>query len=119
MLGRKVQERGDICMHIANSLPCTAETNKIVKQLYSNLKKKNTVVIVIGKYEGHEAGRAKRLLLKTHEITGQETNCKLNSQLKFGALKNYFLIISFHCRMKRLIYSKKEKKNNKCILNWN
>ena len=44
------------------------------------MKKKPHIVIVIGKYEGHETGREKWLLLKTHEITGQETNCKLNSQ---------------------------------------
>ena len=33
--GREVQEGGDIGVHIADSLHCTAETN-IVKQLYSN-----------------------------------------------------------------------------------
>ena len=36
---------GDICMHVADSLCCTTETNSIVKQLYSNKdvvkKKKN------------------------------------------------------------------------------
>ena len=26
--GREVQEGGDICIHIADSLHCTAETNK-------------------------------------------------------------------------------------------
>ena len=34
---------GDICIHIVDSLCCTAETNNMVKQLYSNkdvLKKK-------------------------------------------------------------------------------
>ena len=35
--GREVQEGEDICIHIADSPPCTAETN-IVKQLYSNKK---------------------------------------------------------------------------------
>ena len=78
-MGRKVQERGDICIHTGDSLHCPAETNTIVKQLYFN-EKKTHIVIVIGKYEGHETGREKWLLLKTHEITGQETNCKLNSQ---------------------------------------
>ena len=35
--GRKeVQEGGDVYTHIADSLHCTAETNNIVKQLYSN-----------------------------------------------------------------------------------
>ena len=34
--GRAVQEGGDICIHIADPLHCTAETNDIVKQLYSN-----------------------------------------------------------------------------------
>ena len=36
--GREVQEGGDVCIHIADSLCCTAETNTIVKQLYSNKK---------------------------------------------------------------------------------
>ena len=36
---REVQEEGDICIHIVDSLHCTVETNNIVKQLYSNLKK--------------------------------------------------------------------------------
>ena len=34
--GREVQEGGDVCIHIADSLHCTAETNNIVKQFYSN-----------------------------------------------------------------------------------
>ena len=33
---REVQEGGDICMHMADSLWCTTGTNSIVKQLYSN-----------------------------------------------------------------------------------
>ena len=36
---REVQEGEDICIHIADSLHCTAETNNTVKQLYSNKKK--------------------------------------------------------------------------------
>ena len=36
--GREVQEERDICVHIADSHCCTAETNKIVKQLCSNVK---------------------------------------------------------------------------------
>ena len=32
----EIQKRGDICICIADSLYCTAETNNIVKQLYSN-----------------------------------------------------------------------------------
>ena len=36
--GRKVNEGGDICIHIADSCCGTAETNNIVKQLYSNKK---------------------------------------------------------------------------------
>lgn len=39
--GRETQEGGAICMHIADSLPSTAETNIIVKQLYPNRLKKN------------------------------------------------------------------------------
>ena len=34
--GKEIQKRGDICIHIADSLCCTVETNDIVKQLYSN-----------------------------------------------------------------------------------
>ena len=34
--GRDTQEGGVICICIADSLCCTAETNNIVKQLYSN-----------------------------------------------------------------------------------
>ena len=33
---REIQEAGDVCIHIADTLCCTAETNNIVKQLYSN-----------------------------------------------------------------------------------
>ena len=35
--GRKLQEGGDVCIQIADSLQCTAETN-IIKQLNSNNK---------------------------------------------------------------------------------
>ena len=35
---REVQEGGDIDIHIADSLHCTAETNNTVKQFYSNKK---------------------------------------------------------------------------------
>lgn len=31
-----VQERGDICIYIANSLHCMVETNNFIKQLYPN-----------------------------------------------------------------------------------
>ena len=31
--GREAQVGGNICIHIADSLCCTAETNNIVKQL--------------------------------------------------------------------------------------
>ena len=33
--GKEIQKRGDICIHIADSLCCTVETN-IVRQIYSN-----------------------------------------------------------------------------------
>ena len=36
----EVQEGGDICIHIVDSLPCT-ETNNIVKQLYPSKKEIN------------------------------------------------------------------------------
>ena len=32
--GKKIQNRGDICIRIADSLYCVVETNNIVKQLY-------------------------------------------------------------------------------------
>ena len=31
---KEIQKRGDICIHIADSLCCTIETNNILKQLY-------------------------------------------------------------------------------------
>ena len=34
--GSRERGYGDICMHTADSLCCTAETNNIIKQLYSN-----------------------------------------------------------------------------------
>ena len=39
---KKIQKRGDMCICVADSLCCTAETNNIVKQLYFNkiLKRK-------------------------------------------------------------------------------
>ena len=44
-VGRGAQEGGDICIHIADSLRCTAETNTtFVKQLYHNKKKKEASV---------------------------------------------------------------------------
>ena len=36
--GREAKEGGDMCIFIANSWCCTAETNNIVKQLYSSKK---------------------------------------------------------------------------------
>ena len=42
--GKENRKRGDICIHIADSLGYTVETNNIGKQLYStkiNLKKRN------------------------------------------------------------------------------
>ena len=32
--GKKIQNKGDTCIHIADSLYCAVETNNIVKQLY-------------------------------------------------------------------------------------
>ena len=34
------EQGGSICMHMADSLCCRAETNNIVKQLYSNYTNK-------------------------------------------------------------------------------
>ena len=39
--GKEIQKRGDICILIADSLCYKAETNTIVKQLYSNKDVKN------------------------------------------------------------------------------
>ena len=36
--GREIQQGGSIRIHIAESIRCTAETNNIVKQLYSKKK---------------------------------------------------------------------------------
>ena len=33
---RDTQKEGDICIHIADSLHCTAETSDTIKQFYSN-----------------------------------------------------------------------------------
>ena len=38
--GREAQQGEDVCIHIADSLHCTAKTNNTVKQLYSNKKEK-------------------------------------------------------------------------------
>ena len=34
--GKEIQKRGDICVHIADSLCSTVETNNITEQLHSN-----------------------------------------------------------------------------------
>ena len=34
--GKEVQKGGDTCIWMADSFCCTAETNSIVEQLYSN-----------------------------------------------------------------------------------
>ena len=34
--GKEIQKRGNMCIHIADSLCCRAETNNIVKQIHSN-----------------------------------------------------------------------------------
>ena len=31
--GREIQEGGGVCIHIAESLHCTAETNTVIKQI--------------------------------------------------------------------------------------
>ena len=36
--GWKVQEGGDTCIHIADSLSCTAETNKTLESNYTPIK---------------------------------------------------------------------------------
>ena len=42
-VGREAQERGDICVNIADSCCCTAETDNIIKQLYPI---KNNLIIL-------------------------------------------------------------------------
>ena len=37
--GKEARGGGYVCTHAGDSLYCTAETNNIIKQLYSNLKK--------------------------------------------------------------------------------
>ena len=52
----EVGTNGDICIHITNSLCCTAETNNIVNQLYFNkyfLKRKKN--ILTGSYIKHRS----------------------------------------------------------------
>ena len=39
---KEIQKGGDMCIHIGDSLCCTAETNNIINQL-SSKKKKNPV----------------------------------------------------------------------------
>ena len=36
--GKEIQKRGDICIHITNSLCCTVETNTVKKRLYFSEK---------------------------------------------------------------------------------
>ena len=38
--GEEIQKRGHVCVHIADSLGGTTESNHMVKQLYSNKIKK-------------------------------------------------------------------------------
>ena len=38
--GREAQGGGDICIHIADSLHCTAETNSTLKSNYPPIKNK-------------------------------------------------------------------------------
>ena len=47
--GREDHEGGSICIHIADSHCCTAETNNIAKQVYCN---KNIFINVIKKKTG-------------------------------------------------------------------
>ena len=36
--GKEIQERGDICIHIADSFCCTVETNTILQSNYTPIK---------------------------------------------------------------------------------
>ena len=37
--GKEASEGGDICVHMADSLPCTAETHVTVQSSYTPIKK--------------------------------------------------------------------------------
>ena len=51
MEGGETQKGGDICIHIADSLCCTAETNRTLKQLYSNNKIKIKMLGLLNKIQ--------------------------------------------------------------------
>ena len=40
-IGREVQEGGDVCIHIADTLCCTAETNATLQSNYTPIKDKH------------------------------------------------------------------------------
>ena len=42
--GREVQEGGDICIHIADSLHCTEETNTTLQSNYTPIIKKKELI---------------------------------------------------------------------------
>ena len=52
--GREAQQGEDVCIHIADSLHCTAKTNNTVKQLYSNKKEKREL------FWSKKAGKGKK-----------------------------------------------------------
>ena len=44
--GRDIQEGGDICIRIADSLYCTAETNTALQSSYTPIKKKSVISVL-------------------------------------------------------------------------
>ena len=46
-IGRDVQEGGDVCIHIADTLCCTAETNTTLQSNYPPVKKKKKKVLLV------------------------------------------------------------------------
>ena len=52
---REAQEGGDICIHTADSLLCTGETNNIIEQIYWRGKWQPTPVFLPGKFHGQRS----------------------------------------------------------------
>ena len=53
--GKEIQKGVDICIRIADSLCCTAETSNTVKQLYFNFFKKQCEYTQVNIYKGSKS----------------------------------------------------------------
>ena len=49
--GREAQQRGDVCIHVADSLCCTAETSMTLQSNYTSVKNKQKIKPQINKSE--------------------------------------------------------------------